>query len=363
MAYFKCPKNLPAKIYGVEWTIGSSSPIMTRTDDAADFSDPNPYYASMSRSPSSPFDNISPWKDMTYIVSSVAGVLTKIPKFYYKWTRSSTKMKLQISMKKEDGFLVSPAHTDRGDGAGERSLVYVGTFPCSSSDYKSTSGVTPKGSTSRSTFRTNIHELGSTYWQWDYAMLWTIRMLYLVEFANWNSQNTIGYGCSNSGAIENTGLAMDVLDNIGYHTGTNASTRTTYGHTAYRNIEDLWGNVYNWVDGIYFSSGNIYCIKNPADFGLSGGTLVGSSTASGCITNWTDPSDIEGFEYALYPSSISGTDYTVYIGDRVYYSSSHNALRVGGYYSKNQAYGMFHTYRRTETSTSSYDGSRLMRLP
>lgn len=363
MAYFKCPKASPVKIYGAEWTIGTS-PDWVRTDDAEDFADPNPYYGGISGSPSSPFDNISPWKDMTYIVSSVGGVLTKIPKFYYKWTRTSTKMKLQISMKQEDGFLVSPAHADRGDGSGERDVVYVGTFHCSTSDYKSTSGVKPKVSMSRANFRTYIHNLGTTYWQWDYAMLWTIRMLYLVEFASWDSQTKIGLGGSVSSAVENCGQAMTVLDNVGYHTGTTASTRSSAGQVAYRNIEGLWDNVYDWVDGIYFSSSSVYCIKNPSSFSdSSGGTLVGTrATGSGCISNWTDPSSITGFEYALYPSAYTGTDYTLYCCDREYYYSSYNGLNVGSPYSGANTYGLFFSYSRSATGTNSSVGSRLMRL-
>ena len=85
----------PIHIYGVYWD-GTSSPAMTRTDDAADFTDPNPYYANMSGTPSSPFDNLMPWSGMEIVTDSEAGKLVKIPKFWFKWTRSNDTMKLQI---------------------------------------------------------------------------------------------------------------------------------------------------------------------------------------------------------------------------------------------------------------------------
>ena len=49
-------------IYGAEWD-GSSTTVWTRTDDAVGLPNPNPYYAGMSDTPSSPFDDISPWSE------------------------------------------------------------------------------------------------------------------------------------------------------------------------------------------------------------------------------------------------------------------------------------------------------------
>ena len=349
------------QIFGVEWD-GTSTTAWSRTDDAVGFVDPNPYYAGMSGTPSSPFDNISPWKDMTIVDDADAGKLVQIPKFYYKWTRNGIKMKLQISMTQEDGFLCSPAHADRGDGSGERDYVYIGRYHCAS-DYKSKTGTAPLGNKTRAEFRTGIHNLGSKIWQNDYAMRWTVNMLYLVEFADWNSQEKIGYGCGDNSAVG----SMGYTDNMGYHTGTTQSSRTTYGlGTQYRNIEGWWDNVRDWVDGIYFSNTNIYGIKNPASFSdSSGGTVIGTrSNASGYIKAWTEPS-VSGFEYALYPNSTdSNLDGTTYIGDNCSYNSSGVVLNAGGSYSQSQSYGAFYLYGYSAaTYKNASIGSRLQKLP
>jgi len=348
-------------VYGAEWD-GSSNPSWTRTDDALGFADPNPYYSGMSGTPSSPFDNIMPWSGMRIVEDENAGTLVEIPKFYYKWTRNGSAMKLQISMTQEDGFLCSPAHADRGDGVGERDYAYVGRYHCTS-DYKSKTGVTPLGNYTRAEFRTNIHNLGSNIWQNDYAMRWTVNMLYLVEFADWNSQAKIGYGCGNNSAVE----SMGYTDNMGYHTGTTQSSRTTYGlGTQYRNIEGWWDNVRDCVDGIYFSGTNIYGIKNPANFSDSqGGTAIGTrASAYGYIKAWTEPS-VSGFEYALYPNSTdSNLDGTTYIGDYCSYNSSGVVLNAGGNYNQGQNYGAFGLYGgNTATNKYANIGSRLMVLP
>ena len=349
----------PRKIFGAEWA-GNTSSSWVRTDDAVGFGEPSP--AKNNGTGKSPFDKILPWSGMRVVEDEEAGTLVSIPKFYYKWTRDGTSMKLQISMRQHEGFLCSPAHADRGDGAGERDIVYVARYHCSSSDYKSTTGVKPKESMSRANFRTNIHNLGSSIWQYDYAMYWTICMLYLVEFADWNSQAKIGYGCGNNRSVENMGST----DAMTYHTGTNAASRNTYGHTQYRYIEDLWGNVFDWCDGIYFKPLTVYGIKNPANFSdITGGTDIGTrASASNCIQAWTNPS-VRGFEYALYPSAVvSDTNYSTYVADECEYDSAGVVLCVGGYYYQSQNYGLFFTSgKRANSYYSAYNGSRLMKLP
>lgn len=350
-------------IYGAEWA-GTSNPSWVRTDAAVGFSDPNPYYSGMSTTPSSPFDNIMPWAGMRRVTDASAGELVEIPKFYYKWTRDGVKMKLQISMYKHDGFLTSPAHADRGDGVGERDYVYVGRYHCAS-DYKSKTGVKPRESTTRATFRSNIHNLGTNVWQFDFAMHWTIAMLYLVEFASWNIRSKIGYGCGNNSSTEN----MGATDTMPYHTGTMSAARTTLGvGVQYRHIEDLWANVMDNIDGLYVSNPTVYCTKNPANFSdTSGGTAVGTSASSrGIPTQFTSPT-VNGFEYALYPSSVDSSGNNpadTYTCDYYDFNVRTNCVYGGSSWflgSGTNAY--FYKTQLAASASYSNIGSRLMVLP
>lgn len=345
-----------AQIYGVQWD-GTAATTWSRTDAAETFVNPTP--AVNNGNGSSPFDTIMPWAGMVVEDDATAGKLVKIPKYWFKWTRSGNGMKLQISNGPEAGFHVSPAHADRGDGKGERDYVYVGRYHCNTS-YKSQAGSQPAANMTRAAARSSIHNLGSTYWQYDYAMYWTIMMLYLVEYANWNSQATIGYGCSPSNAKFN----MGATDNMVYHTGTSAASRTTYGSVQYRHIEGLWDNVYDWCDGIRFSGSTVYCIANPASFSdTSGGTNVGTrATSSGYISGWTNPT-ADGFEYALYPNAVSGSE-TTYVCDYCDYNASGVVLRVGGDYGQNQVHGAFFLYGNDAASGANAGiGCRLQKLP
>ena len=351
--------SVSAPIYGVEWD-GSSSPAWTRTDLAVGFADPVPYYAGMTDTPSSPFDNISPWKDMQIVEDADAGTLVSIPKFYYKLSQSTpgSGMKIQISMNELDGFHVSPAHMDRGDGVGERDVVYVGRYHCVNSNSKSASGQYPKVNEPRANMRSTIHSRGTDIWQWDFATRFTIWLLYLVEFAHWNSQDKIGYGCGNNSSYSDNGYT----DSMPYHTGTTQSSRTTYGlGTQYRNIEGLWDNVFDWLDGGYYDSYGLNIILNPANFDdYSRGTPVEIPT-NGNPSQFTIK-DINGLFPIFIPTESNGSDST-YSCDYWGFSVSVPCLYVGGSYRQGQVRGMFFTHCNSASNYGTDYGCRLMKLP
>ena len=343
-------------IYGVQWD-GTSTTLWSRTDEAANFVNPTPYRAGAT-SYGSPFDNLYPWSGMVRVTDAVAGELVAIPKFWYKWTKSGNSLKLQIADAAVDGFHVSPAHMDRGDGNGERDIVYIGRYHCGTNNYKSQSGVKPKASITRSTARTNIHNLGSNIWQSDIQMRMTIWMLYLVEFADWNSQKTIGKGCGNSSATENMGYT----DSMPYHTGTTLASRDGYGlGTQYRNIEGLWDNVYDWGDGCYYNSNGLNIITKPANFSDSGNGVAVGIPSSGYPSAFA-VSAKAGLEWVIYPTAASGSDST-YSADSWNFSASNPCLRFGGNYDQNGYYGLFYVNYYSTSSSNASIGCRLQKLP
>lgn len=346
-----------SNVYGVEWA-GTLATTLARTDRSANFPEPNPYYAGMSGTPSSPFDNLMPWAGMVRVSDPEAGELVAIPKFWYKMQTIGNGLKLQIADGQVDGFLVSPAHADRGDGKGERDIVYVGRYHCHTSNYKSQTGDKPKAYITRSTARSGIHALGSTIWQFDIAMRQTIQMLYLVEFANWNSQEKIGYGCGNNSDIEN----MGATDDMPYHTGTSQSSRSTYGvGVQYRYIEGLWDGVRDWMDGCYYNSNGLNIIMNPNNFSdSSNGTLVGKPS-SGYPTVMS-LNTVSGVQW-MYPTTANGTQ-TTYIPDSwVFGATSETCLSCGGGYLQHLIYGLFYVWPEEASEQSQFNGCRLQKLP
>ncbi len=350
-------------VYGVSWD-GSSTTKWTRTDDAVGFTDPVPYVAGASAY-GSPFDKLAPWNGMVKS-ERTGGTMVAIPKFWYRLTQNGNGMSIQIADKKRPGFSVSPAHMNRGDGKGERAVVYVGRYHCCGADYKSTSGQKPKDYITRSEARSAISAIGSNIWQYDFLMLFTIWLLYLVEFADWNSQAVIGAGCGN-GRDSGTGN-MGYTDSMPYHTGTTLSSRDTYGFgTQYRNIEGLWDNVWDWCDGCYSDNSGFNLIKNPGSFSDSGGGV--SVGIPYHFATFTFPTKFtvaaaDGVT-VFYPteSTIGVKDGgTTYSCDVFKYGPEDPCLCSGGNYTLGKGNGLFCSVSIID-GTSDQTGARLQELP
>lgn len=343
-------------IYGVEWdwTSGGSTKG-TRTDGAAGFGDPNP--AVNNGSGSSPFDNLYPWSGMVK-ETRTGGVMVKEPKYWFKWTKTGKKLKLQIADGPVEGFHVDPVNMDRGDGLGELDYSFIGRYHCASGTYKSETNKAQQTNITRSTARSNIHNLGTNIWQMDFAQMWYVGMLFLVEFADWNGQTAIGYGCSSGNSKQNNGRT----DSMQYHTGTTAANRTTYGFTQYRNIEGWWDNVFDWMDGCYYTSSGLNVILNPAKFSdNANGTLIGSMPSSGYPSDLAIPTQ-SGFEWALRPAATSGSQ-TTYVPDYWSFYGSYPCLIHGGYYNRSLDYGPFYVGCYSASYQGTSIGCRLQERP
>lgn len=341
-------------IYGVEWDWTSSGPTKgTRTDAAASFADPNP--AVNNGNGSSPFDNLMPWAGMVKETRG-GGVEVKEPKYWFKWTKTGKKLKLQIADGPVTGFHVDPVNMDRGDGLGELDFSYIGRYHCASGTYKSETNKAQQVSITRSAARTSIHNLGSNFWQIDFAQFWYVGMLFLVEFADWNGER-IGRGCSANNSKENNGKT----DAMQYHTGTTAANRDTYGFTQYRNIEGWWDNVYDWMDGCYYNSNGLNVIKNPNQFSDSAnGVLVGLPTG-GYPSDFTIPTQ-SGLEWALFPCAAAGST-TNYVPDYWSFNGGNPCLCRGGGYVQNQYRGPFYVSCYGTSYTIGSFGCRLQERP
>lgn len=347
--------EVPAvQIYGVEWDWGSGNSTKgTRTDASADFPDPSP--AVNNGTGSSSFDNLMPWAGMVK-ENRAGGVEVKEPKYWYKWTKTGKKLKLQIADGPVEGFHVDPVNMDKGDGLGELDFSYIGRYHCASGTYKSETNKAQQVSITRNAARTSIHNLGADFWQIDFAQFWYVGMLFLVEFADWNGEK-IGRGSSASGSKENNGKT----DAMQYHTGTTAANRDTYGYTQYRNIEGWWDNVFDWMDGCYYNSNGLNVIKNPNQFSdTANGTLVGKPTA-GYPSGFTIPTT-SGLEWALFPAAAAGST-TTYVPDSWGFTGSRPCPCRGGDYNRNQNYGPFSVYCGGVSDTGGNIGCRLQERP
>ena len=314
---------------------------------------------------SSPFDSYMPWRRMAEynVVSgkigpkfgedgftrSDADVVVFIPEFYYKIIDDAAGKKryFYIANKEKSGFEKHP-------GSGR----YVGRYNTDSNSTSCT-GKAPLVSITRATARNNAKNKGNGWALYDYASWCAIGLLYIVEYADWDSQSKIGKGNTNGGSLISSGGT----DSMAYHTGRASGTD---GVTAvqYRHIENPWGNVHEWIDGVNFSDGTVYvCNDHPkfADDTSTNYTSIGTKVQSdGYITKIGYSSTAS---WSFYPTSLGGSE-TAYIPDHAGYNSGWRVLRVGGGLDYGSSSGMFcfsATYN--SSGSDSYIGARLLFVP
>ena len=360
-------------LYGVRWHKNQSSPVLERLEDSANFTTTP---TNGNTAGSSDFDDKPIYKD-TKMCNVVNGAVTayqgeagfsrapssgdvcvQIPKFYYKVIDTDDYRDYLISDSQLDGFSVAPRHAPCDDYPNGVSKIFVGSYEASSG-YRSISDAAPLVSETRAQFRTGFRNRGTGYSQIDWATQFELFILYLVEYASWDSQSAIGSGytdSSNSAAI-NTGGA----DSVSGHTGTAGSNSAV----KWRNIENLWGNIREWRDGINFNDGLIYTCLNPSKF--ADDTSANYSEAA--YTKIQSDGYISGLGFdanmpwAQIPTAVSGSEST-YLCDFYYYSTGWRVASVGGDWAYGSRAGLFCLGAVDASSGySSFIGSRLLVIP
>jgi len=201
------------------------------------------------------FDSIYPWSDIisynydtdtkqitayygeenfTFTPTGNVEVLTRIPEFYYRRYQDDTYEYIYISKTQQEGYIKS-----------EEFSVGRYTMSGNSTRVHSRSGSSPFTNTTITNYRNYARNLGEEFGQLDYHYF-ILQLLYLVEYADYNSQNKLGLGytnASNTAPIKSGGCDM-----LGMKSGSVDGTDNS--SMIYRGIEDIFGNIWQFVDGI-----------------------------------------------------------------------------------------------------------------
>ena len=366
-------------VFGVSWDSSQPSTALTRLTKA---NDPNklvtvdittePVPAVGTGSGSSPFDKYMPWMGMEeYNIVNTSGkvlnkkgesgftrtnisvpVMVKIPKFYYKIERIGSIFRYYVADGPVDGLSLHPGSGDNYLGRYEAGEASSGTMGLILASY---SGTTPSVSKTRSTFRDYARNMASGFQLRDIAAWCAYDLLYLVEYADWEGQKKIAQGLVNNPSVNKTGLT----DAMVYHTGrANSSDNSA---VQYRWIENPWGNVREWVDGINFQNRTAYICTDPtkyADDTTANYTSTGVTLSS--TTGWIKGLGLStDFPWAYLPNEPGGSS-TTYIPDYMYSGGGWRVLNVGGSYSKRLNGGQFYFDASNTSSDKNSDlGARL----
>ena len=278
-------------------------------------------------------DNYAQYENNTVadITSGSAGeVMVEFKKTWYKYAVSGNILTFQVATydRSADGFVCSAFKSMDGN-ATEKDYMYYGAYEGYSmaGDNKchSLSGKNMLNNDwSYTVYRTNCKALGSSYGMEDWVKRYYILGLLMLITKTRGIQAAIGDGrCEtdstiNSGTMDTKGLFYGLND--GGHVGVKA-----FG------IENLWGNLWNWCDGIIVLSSSTLRLKECPPYNdigsgyasiadgvtrgswlyptaykaaLNGAVIVASSAQSDASLGWCDGVGID--PYALRVTLVSG---------------------------------------------------------
>lgn len=348
----KLNKGRLENIYGVD-KVGSSNPnALERTDKAIGLN------VTVGASEiTSDFDNCYPWSNIEEVTDEAGNVFVKIPKFYSKITKNADgTYKHQLSRTKHEGF-----DTLFKVGDSEIDYVMVGKYEGSGSSSKvwSKSGQTPLVNITMDDFRNGCKAHGAGYQQYDFLIDLIIKELWLVEMATTNSQSIMyGYANDNSSII-NTGAT----DTVATPTGSPISNTDGKHACKYRGIENLWGNIWKWCDGISFNGNSVYVCTEPTAYSAGKTTglyeYYGTSASSNGFVKTVAPL-AEG-SLIQYITAV-GADESSYYCDRSWQGGT--VLNCSGKWNNGTRAGLWYWDSDNTASTSgSSIGGRLCYKP
>ena len=208
-------------------------------------------------------------------------VMVEIPKFYYRsiateYTMNNgkvvpSKVQYWISDGPAAGYRLHPAFSRGGI---ERDYIYLGAYEATLYDvsastyagdfaFDSTADmlasvvgfqpVSGKHSTfTRRIARQMAQRRGAGWEIQDFFASSAVQMLLLIEIGNFDSQTEIGQGVvsvSDNPNTDNHSIVTGGTSNLGNASG-EASGTAGQRSVSYRGIENFWGNIWIWIDGI-----------------------------------------------------------------------------------------------------------------
>lgn len=243
-------------------------------------------------------------------------------------------------------------------GSVQKDKFYLGAYVAtgSASRVGSNSGQAPLVSVNLTNFIAGAHNRGTGYeimgfYQWTY-----IQALYVLKYGNLNSQAALGKGYISGSAAQTTGVTD--TEGMCYGDPNSGTSRVKlFG------LEDCWGNVYQWISGLY-SDSSYNLLTTTDNFGTSTSASDWEYSVSSGLIAYT-----EG-----YMTKTQGTDNGGFVikaknGSSTTYFSDGGRLyagyfpRVGGTWSAGAGAGVFYCLVDSSASNAdSYLGSRLMYL-
>lgn len=322
--------------------------------------------------------------ETTYPIGTNVQVMVKQPKFYYRVVPLKSdrivggkgshlrKARYYISMTPKTGFKLHPAFIQNGQ---EKGFVYlsayegslfdqsagsyilndaqIADFTASSGDrLASIAGAKPISGLTQNLTRRNcgiLAENRGTGWYQSYGALAACsQLLFLIEYNSFNSQSKIGMGVTGKPSGEGSETEITgATTNLGNASGEVVNTNG-FSCVSYRGEENLWANIFKWVDGInvypynqhelFIADHDFTESKNDGHYKNAGITVA---KANGYISAFAYN---EEYDWLFFPSELTG-DSALPVGDYLYQAANNTSTfltaRLGGYWHYGGSAGLF----------------------
>lgn len=283
------------------------------------------------------FDSAEIYSEMVEVTDSLENSYILIPKFYIKKVVNENIREWYVSKtKKDDNYYLPACFVDEDTGK-EHPFIMFGKFP-SSLQYnaenkivlnskRNYSGLSSCNMTDSRTYALNNNTVDNTGYQVaDVHMLDAIKALFYIEFATLNSQSIMtGISAQPESVLYPNGMT----DSVVASSGSVDSLTSNVSPMKYRGIENLWGYMWEYYDGVNVknNTGEIYINKNAKLYTseiTEGYEKIGYTRgpSGGWIKKlgW-DPN----YPFAEFPIEVGGNDSSGY-GD-YYYADGANAIQ------------------------------------
>ena len=289
------------------------------------------------------------------ITSGNAGdVMIAFPKLGYKISTSGDIVTVSMTEKPNAEGYCYLAHTR---GTTVKDKFYLGAYKGYTLDSKlrSLSGKTPTVNTTIGNFRTQAQANGSGYDQSAFNQLIFRQCMYLLKYKNLDSQTAVGKGYVSE--INSSAISTGGINDKGMDYGIIYSN----SHMKLFGLEDFWGNVTEFIDGIFIDDNRniLTATENFNDTG-SGYTNQGASGLSSDTSGWM--SKVQGTSEKGFVLKEKNGSKTTYYSDYALVSAS-CVVCFGGSWRDGAQAGAFSFYGYPSASDSRSDFSaRLMYL-
>lgn len=256
-------------------------------------------------------------------------VMVEIPKHYIQVETVGTTDSFSISLTPEAGYVLDPSFLKwNGTEMVEVPYRYFRAYEgfVSGGKLLSVSGVTPTRTQTIATFRTRAMANGDGWHLTDWNLLNTIKRLCYIEFCDFKVTNYLGNG-------NHTGSDFGIKTGLSNALGNRSSSSSHNNmYMTYRGIENLYGDIWELVDGVNVQNRQFYVNGKYSTF--QSDVFTGDYVAKGPLIVTAMESFIKrcavSADGGFIPTVVGGSSTTFY-SDAMWSTTGNRTVYYGGH--------------------------------